>query len=56
MKYKNGMRAAILSLAALGTAVLLAACGTSGGGGAQKLDKLGENEGALNLLIWPGYA
>lgn len=56
MKYKNGMRAAILSLAALGTAVLLAACGTSGGGGAQKLDKLGDNEGALNLLIWPGYA
>ena len=54
---KKSMKAAALSFVALGTAVVLSACGTvSGGSSTAMLEKLGANEGELNLLVWPGYA
>ncbi len=38
---------------------VLAACGggggTTGGGGGEELQELGEGEGKLNLVSWPGY-
>ena len=53
---------ALTALAAIGlSAAVIAAltgCGTagsSGGGGAGPVDKLGKNEGAVKILAWPGY-
>ncbi len=55
-------RTAWLAVAGLVAFMLaLAACGggggesTGGGGGGEELQKLGEGEGALNLVSWPGY-
>lgn len=57
MGTKRGTKAIAISVVALGTALVLSACGTSSGGNSVKmLDKLGDNEGQVNLLIWPGYA
>ncbi|VXC34670.1 putative spermidine/putrescine transporter subunit; periplasmic-binding component of ABC superfamily transporter [Microbacterium sp. 8M] len=55
-------KTALTTLAAVGlSAAVIAAltgCGTagsSGGGGAGPVDKLGKNEGAVKILAWPGY-
>ncbi len=57
MGIKRSMKATALSVAALGTALVLSACGTSSGGDSGKmLGALGTTEGQVNLLIWPGYA
>lgn len=43
---------------ALATAALLTACGTGGGGnsgGGEMPTELGEMEGAVSILAWPGY-
>ncbi len=39
-----------------GLAVVAAACGGGGGSSTKPLDKVGAGEGALSLIIWPGYA
>ena len=46
-----------LSLLAMATVAVLAACGTasSGGGDTKAVTELGENEGQVNILAWPGY-
>jgi putative spermidine/putrescine transport system substrate-binding protein len=46
-----------LSVLAIATVAVLAACGTSssGGGANTALTELGENEGQVNILAWPGY-
>jgi putative spermidine/putrescine transport system substrate-binding protein len=42
--------------ALIASALLLTACGTAGGGGGgTEADELGELEGALSILAWPGY-
>ena len=42
--------------ALLSATMLLTACGTSsGGGGGQAVTELGDPEGAVSLLAWPGY-
>jgi putative spermidine/putrescine transport system substrate-binding protein len=57
MHIKRSTKAVALSVAALGTALVLSACGTSSGGNSAKmLGALGTTEGQVNLLIWPGYA
>lgn len=46
-------------LAGLGVVALvgLSACGSdSGGGGGATLDKIGDGEGSLKLVVWAGYA
>ena len=59
MKRTKTLRAGvgIHALALASSAVLvLAGCGTSGSGGETKaLDQLGEYEGEVSLLAWPGY-
>ncbi|MET0976807.1 MAG: extracellular solute-binding protein [Leifsonia sp.] len=48
----------ISGLALASATLLLTACGTSGGGGGQNTDApdaLGEKEGAISILAWPGY-
>ena len=58
---RNGMRTARRFYAVLGVVALLgAACGGGsgdGGGGAapEVISTIGETEGALNLIAWPGY-
>ena len=56
------LKTSLPALAAIGfSAAVVAAltgCGTagsSGGGGAGPVDKLGKNEGAVKILAWPGY-
>ena len=57
MHIKRSKKAVALSVAAVGTALVLTACGTSSGGDSGKmLGALGTTEGQVNLLIWPGYA
>jgi len=53
----RGRRAAAASIVAVGSIALLAACGTSGGGGGggEEAEELGEMEGTVSLLAWPGY-
>ncbi|TXK19492.1 ABC transporter substrate-binding protein [Homoserinibacter sp. GY 40078] len=54
----RGWRTATASTAAVASIVLLAACGTSGGGGTggtSAQTELGELEGSVSILAWPGY-
>lgn len=48
---------ALAGVALLATTVLLTACGTSGGGGGggEEATELGEGEGQVSILAWPGY-
>ncbi|KQQ95074.1 spermidine/putrescine ABC transporter substrate-binding protein [Leifsonia sp. Leaf325] len=50
-------RAVISGVALVSATLLLTACGTSSGGGttAEAPTKLGETEGAVSILAWPGY-
>jgi len=52
-------RPALVAGIAIVSVALLAACGTSNGssdsGAQEKLDELGEFEGAVSILAWPGY-
>jgi putative spermidine/putrescine transport system substrate-binding protein len=43
--------------ALLASALLLTACGTAGGGGGggEEVEELGEGEGQVSILAWPGY-
>ena len=55
--YSAGRRAAIAVLA-VASLTALTACGTSGGGsngGGEAAAELGEMEGAVSILAWPGY-
>ncbi|HEY9423251.1 MAG TPA: extracellular solute-binding protein, partial [Microterricola sp.] len=56
--YSAGRRAAIAVLA-VASLTALTACGTSGGGsssgGGEAATELGEMEGAVSILAWPGY-
>jgi len=49
----------VLAVAAVAASITaLSACGTSSGttdGGGDAAQKLGENEGAISILAWPGY-
>lgn len=36
-------------------ALLLTACGTAGGGGGTEAEEVGEMEGQVSILAWPGY-
>jgi putative spermidine/putrescine transport system substrate-binding protein len=57
MGIKRSTKAVAISAVALGTALVLSACGTSSGGDSGKmLGALGTTEGQVNLLVWPGYA
>ena len=52
--------AALAGVAMLASAFVLTACGTAGGGGGGgggdgMLQELGEPEGAVSILAWPGY-
>lgn len=54
----RGPRAAAASIVAVGSIALLAACGTSGGGGGgggEEQTELGDMEGSVSILAWPGY-
>ncbi|TPX05264.1 ABC transporter substrate-binding protein [Schumannella luteola] len=45
-------------MTAVGAIALLAACGTAGGGGggtASEQEELGDFEGSVSILAWPGY-
>jgi putative spermidine/putrescine transport system substrate-binding protein len=57
MTRKRAGKSVGLSLIALATVAVLTACGTtsSGGGDALAPTELGETEGQLNILAWPGY-
>ena len=58
MKRTNKMRtgAAFSAIALASSALLvLSGCSSSGSGEVKMLDKLGENEGAVSILAWPGY-
>ena len=48
---------ALAAAALLSTSLLLTACGTAGGGGGggEEAEGLGEMEGQVSLLAWPGY-
>ncbi len=53
-------KSALAAFALLSSALLLTACGTAGGGGGGgddngMLTELGETEGAVSILAWPGY-
>ncbi|MET0782867.1 MAG: ABC transporter substrate-binding protein [Leifsonia flava] len=50
-------RAVISGVALASATLLLTACGTSSGGGttAEAPTKLGDTEGAVSILAWPGY-
>ncbi|MTA81143.1 MAG: extracellular solute-binding protein [Actinobacteria bacterium] len=56
MKAK-GIKATGLGLLAAASLVALTACGASGSGDSSgaMLEQLGENEGQVNILAWPGY-
>ena len=53
---RRGIAFSGLALASA-AALLLSACGTAGGGGGGEAptDELGEFEGAVSILAWPGY-
>ncbi|WP_394686239.1 ABC transporter substrate-binding protein [uncultured Microbacterium sp.] len=54
----RGARAAMIASVAVGSVLLLSACGTagaSGGGAAQEATQLGEMEKTVSILAWPGY-
>ena len=54
----RGARAATIASVAVGSVLLLSACGTagaSGGGAAQEATQLGEMEKTVSILAWPGY-
>ncbi len=53
---RRGIAFSGLALASA-AALLLSACGTAGGGGGgdTPTDELGEFEGAISILAWPGY-
>jgi len=59
MRYQLTARRTTAGAALLASALLLTACGTAGGGGGGNTDgaptKLGDNEGAVSILAWPGY-
>ncbi|WP_137844524.1 ABC transporter substrate-binding protein [Microbacterium sp. 2FI] len=53
----RGARIAATALA-IGSIAVLAGCGTSGGGSAapsEEAEELGDYEGSVSLLAWPGY-
>ncbi|MWB99174.1 ABC transporter substrate-binding protein [Agromyces seonyuensis] len=55
--HRTARRGATVGLAIASIAVL-AACGTSGGGGTatdEAMTELGDTEGTVSLLAWPGY-
>jgi putative spermidine/putrescine transport system substrate-binding protein len=55
MKAKS-IKAAGLGFLAAASMIALTACGTSSGGSSSAmLEKLGDNEGQVNILAWPGY-
>jgi putative spermidine/putrescine transport system substrate-binding protein len=55
MKAKS-IKATGLGFLAAASLIALTACGTSSGGSsAGMLEKLGDNEGQVNILAWPGY-
>ena len=57
MHSSRGRRIAGTALA-IGAIAVLAGCGTSGGGSAapsEAADELGEYEGSVSILAWPGY-
>lgn len=53
----RGRRAAAASALAVGSLIFLTACGSSGNGGDPGVQQtaLGDNEGTVSLLAWPGY-
>ncbi|HEV7741159.1 MAG TPA: extracellular solute-binding protein [Pseudolysinimonas sp.] len=60
MHYRTTARRVTAGAAMLASALLLAACGTSGGGGgggdtSGMPTELGDTEGAVSILAWPGY-
>ena len=57
MRMRTAARGATLGLA-IASVALLTACGTSqgGSGGGEAAEELGEMEGQLSVLAWPGYA
>lgn len=57
MTHKRAGKSLGLSLLAIATVAVLTACGTatSGGGDVKALAELGDNEGQVNILAWPGY-
>jgi putative spermidine/putrescine transport system substrate-binding protein len=59
MHRNTARRPAFLAGLAIASVALLTACGTSGGGGSassgEALDELGDMEGSVSILAWPGY-
>jgi putative spermidine/putrescine transport system substrate-binding protein len=55
--YRAPRRSALFAGLALASAALLTACGTTSGntGGGEETDELGEMEGSVSILAWPGY-
>ena len=57
MKRSTARGSLLGGLALVSATLLLTACGTSGGGGNEEAqDEIGEFEGAVSVLAWPGYA
>ena len=57
MRMRTAARGATVGLA-IASVALLTACGTSGGsgsGGGEAAEELGEMEGQVSILAWPGY-
>ncbi|WP_426322635.1 extracellular solute-binding protein [Microbacterium sp. E-13] len=57
MRTSRGSRIAAAALT-VGSLAVLAGCGTSSGGGAapsEQADELGDYEGQVSILAWPGY-
>lgn len=58
MHTTRGRRASVAATMAVGSIVVLAGCGTGGGGAAAptpEQSELGELEGSVSILAWPGY-
>ncbi len=57
MQFSTARQQAILAGLAIASVALLTACGTAapGGGSTGAVDKLGDMEGAVSILAWPGY-
>ncbi|MEO8263525.1 MAG: extracellular solute-binding protein [Pseudolysinimonas sp.] len=56
MRYKTTARQITTGAALLASALLLTACGTAGGGGGGDVAaEVGELEGQVSILAWPGY-
>lgn len=54
----RGARSSAVAALAIGAVVALTACGTGSGGGSSSGDaaaELGEMEGSVSILAWPGY-